>query len=59
MAFRRASAASDEKCESVKSYKKTKRRTCQQVEECRFVPEPPDLLQEVLEERERKRTKTA
>merc|ERR1712216_817154 len=30
-----------------------------QVEECRFVPEPADLLQEVLEERERKRTKTA
>lgn len=31
----------------------------QQVEACCFVPAPPDLLQEVLEERERKRRKVA
>jgi len=30
----------------------------QQVEACKFVPEPADLLQEVLEEREKKRLKT-
>jgi len=30
-----------------------------QVEGCRFIPEPGDLLQEVVEERERKRAKTS